>query len=109
MNDKTLVQESFMDDEEKQRLKLRGLGVMAIGIGVIAGNWWFMSGGEHQFFSLAAFAGPMAMSMGLAVAIHPRRSTELSCWSEMPLFHKSFMVVGIAAGALNWALMKGVL
>ena len=101
-----------MTPETRQRLI--GIFLVACSTWLIAFNWnSLLTAGKY--WPKASFIGPVFFFLGLMVILYPiskqacleKYGSEQLSWGHMSVGQKSFIVVAMLAGVVNWMLMSG--
>ncbi len=97
--------------------RLIGVLMILIGIGFVVYGWQKVLA-EGVYWPKASFIFPALAFVGLAIFLYPMSKEEClerygvekpQSWSHFNGAQKSLIVLGFAAGALNWAFISGTL
>ena len=96
--------------------KVRLIGLFAFGVAVGGTVYnWYSALSQGVYWPMVSFLFPFFACLGLSVMLYPmskaealaKYGSEQLAWRHMPLGQKTLVLLGVALGALQWALFSG--
>ena len=96
------------------KVRLIGLLMLVVGLGGAAYNWYSVLT-QGLYWKKASFIFPFFACLGLSLILYPlskaeslaKYGSEQIPWKHIPIGQKFLVLLGVALGALQWALFAG--